>query len=92
MNPLLVPDHLPQFDRITPEQVAPAIDSLLQAAEQALQTVTAADFPARWEALAATLDVANERLSVAWGAVSHLNSVNDSPALRAVYNLSLIHI
>ncbi|NBT56924.1 MAG: hypothetical protein EBT05_19305, partial [Betaproteobacteria bacterium] len=65
MNPLLAPDHLPQFDRITPEQVAPAIDSLLQAAEQALQTVTAADFPARWEALAATLDVANERLSVA---------------------------
>jgi len=89
VNPLLAPDHLPQFDRITPEQVAPAIDSLLQAAEQALQTVTAADFPARWEALAATLDVANERLSVAWGAVSHLNSVNDSPALRAAYNDAL---
>ena len=89
MNPLLAPDHLPQFDRITPEQVAPAIDSLLQTAEQALQTVTAADFPARWEALAATLDVATERLSVAWGAVSHLNSVNDSPALRAAYNEAL---
>ena len=89
MNPLLAPDHLPQFDRITPEQVAPAIDSLLQAAERALQTVTAADFPARWEALAATLDVATERLSVAWSAVSHLNSVNDSPALRAAYNDAL---
>ena len=39
--------------------------------------------------MAATLDVATERLSRAWGAVSHLNSVADTPALRAAYNAAL---
>jgi oligopeptidase A len=36
-----------------------------------------------------TLDVATERLNRAWSAVSHLNSVADTPALRAAYNESL---
>ncbi|MEO7938958.1 MAG: M3 family metallopeptidase, partial [Burkholderiaceae bacterium] len=51
--------------------------------------VTAPDFPADWTAIAAQLDVATERLGSAWGAVSHLKSVADTPALRAAYNASL---
>ena len=35
------------------------------------------------------LDVATERLGRAWGAVSHLNSVADTPELRAAYNAAL---
>jgi oligopeptidase A len=61
----------------------------LAQAQTALDTVTAADFPAEWTAMATTLDAANERLSMAWGAVSHLNSVADSPELRAAYNAAL---
>lgn len=91
-NALLDFSALPRFDRILPEDVAPAIDVLLARANQALETVTASDFPARWDAMAKMLDVASEQLGVAWGAVSHLNSVADTPALRAAYNLSLIHI
>lgn len=89
LNPLLDFTDLPRFDAITPDAVGPAIDALLEEADRALRKATAADFPAQWGALAATLDVATERLSRAWGAVSHLNSVADTPALRAAYNAAL---
>ena len=85
-NPLLDFDDLPLFDQIKPSHVAPAIDVLLADAEAALATVTAADFPAQWTAMAKVLDVATERLGRAWGAVGHLNAVADTPALRLAYN------
>ncbi len=88
-NALLDFSDLPAFDRITPQDVAPAVDVLLERANQALETVTAPDFPARWEAIAKVLDVATEQLGRAWGAVSHLNSVADTPELRAAYNAAL---
>ncbi len=88
-NPLLDSAGLPLFDQIAPQHVAPAMDVLLSSAEQALEKVTAADFPAEWTAIAQTLDVATERLGLAWGAVSHLNSVADTPELREAYNAAL---
>ncbi|MFZ2298377.1 MAG: M3 family metallopeptidase, partial [Aquabacterium sp.] len=88
-QPLLDFSDLPRFDAITPAQVAPALDVLLTDANQALEQVTADNFPAEWAAIAGTLDVATERLSRAWGAVSHLNSVADTPELRAAYNEAL---
>jgi len=88
-NPLLAFNELPLFDQVRPAHVAPAIDALLTQTEQALATVVAADFPATWDGLARTLDCATEKLSRAWGAVSHLNSVADTPELRAAYNEAL---
>ncbi len=88
-NPLLDFSDLPLFDRIKPEHVAPAIDELLLVAEVALEKVTLPDFPANWVGIAATLDVATEQLGRAWGAVSHLNNVADTPELRAAYNAAL---
>lgn len=89
MNPLLDLGTLPLFDQIQPGHVEPAIDELLARASTALETVTTAEFPSEWSAIARTLDVATERLGIAWGAVSHLNSVADTPELRAAYNLML---
>ncbi|MDA8520875.1 M3 family metallopeptidase [Acidovorax sp. NCPPB 4044] len=88
-NPLLDFKDLPLFDQIAPAHVAPAVDTLLQRANAALDTVTAPDFPTRWDAIAQVLDVATEELGRAWGAVSHLNSVADTPELRAAYNEAL---
>ena len=88
-NPLLDFSDLPHFDRITPQDVSPAVDALLERANAALETVTAPDFPPRWDAIAKVLDVATEQLGTAWGAVSHLNSVADTPELRAAYNAAL---
>ena len=91
-NPLLDFSDLPLFDRIRPEHVAPAIDSLLAESEAALDAVVAPDFPADWQAMAKRLDCTTERLGRAWGAVSHLNSVADTPELRAAYNAALPRI
>ena len=88
-NPLLDFSDLPLFDRIQPDDAAPAIDVLLADANQALETVTAPEFPADWLAIARVLDVATERLGRAWGAISHLNAVADTPELRAAYNEAL---
>ena len=88
-NPLLDFSDLPLFDRIQPEHVSPAIDVLLPQANAALEAVTSPAFVASWRAIAGTLDVATEKLSRAWGAVSHLNSVADTPELRAAYNAAL---
>ncbi|MFM2050240.1 MAG: hypothetical protein RL682_731 [Pseudomonadota bacterium] len=89
MNPLLQFDALPLFDQIQPEHVAPAVEQLLTKANAALETVTAPAFAADWNAIARTLDVATEQLGTAWGAISHLNSVADTPELRAAYNAAL---
>ena len=89
MNPLLSGTSLPLFDQIRPEHVTPAIESLLDQASTALENVTTDNFPAQWNAIAKELDVATEKLSIAWGAVSHLNSVADTPELRAAYNSAL---
>ncbi|GJQ57185.1 MAG: hypothetical protein HKUEN07_37540 [Rhodocyclaceae bacterium] len=57
-NPLLDFSGAIAFDRITPAHVAPAVDELLQRCEAALAQVTADGFPAEWNAMAGTLDVA----------------------------------
>jgi len=88
-NPLLDFSDLPPFDRIRPEHVAPAIDRLLTEAEAALQTVTQPGFPAEWQAISRTLDVATERLTRAWNVVEHLSAVADTPELRAAHNSAL---
>jgi oligopeptidase A len=89
MNPLLKFEGLPAFDQIEPGHVVSAIDSLLATADTALHAVTQPEFPANWNQIALTLDVATEQLGRAWGAVSHLNGVADTPELRAAYNQAL---
>ncbi len=88
-NPLLDFSDVPLFDLIQPEHVSPAVDALLADAHAALEKVTASDFPASWNSISAVLDVATEKLGRAWGAVSHLNAVADTPELRAAYNAAL---
>ncbi len=88
-NPLLDFSDLPQFAAIQPGHVADAVDTLIAQAKTALDTATQSDFPAEWNKLSATLDVQTEKLSRAWGAVSHLNSVADTPELRSAYNEKL---
>jgi oligopeptidase A len=88
-NPLLDFSSLPRFDVIRPDDVGPAMDELLAQAQAALDQVTQPEFPARWSDISRVLDVATENLGRAWGAVSHLNGVADTPELRAAYNATL---
>ncbi len=91
-NPLLDTSGLPLFDQIKPEHVAPAMEALLAQANAALETVTQPGFPADWTEISRVLDVSTEKLGRAWGAVSHLNGVADTPELRAAYNAALAPI
>jgi len=84
-NPLLQLDGLIDYSAIRPEHVTPAIDVLLAAANAALDQAVGPEVPADYDALSMVLGVATERLARAWGAVSHLSHVADTPELRAAH-------
>ncbi len=90
-NPLLDFSGLPRFDEIRPEHVTPAIDALLAEAEAAVKAAETVA-PVSWEAFVTPLDDATERLYRAWGQVSHLQSVVNTPELREAYNANLPRI
>jgi len=83
-NPLLDFAGLPRYAELRPAHVAPAIDLLLAEARAAVARAEQA--PPEWDAFIEPLEDATERLARAWGQVSHLHAVLDSPELRTVYN------
>ena len=85
MNPLLKTDEWPDFAAIRPAHVAPALDVLLADVEAALERAVGAEVAADYDALAAVLDPAVERLRSTWAQVGHLQSVGDTPELRAAH-------
>ena len=87
-NPLLDFSGLPRFDAITPAHVTPAIDTLLAQARAAVEQARTQALVS-WENFVVPLDDATERLYRAWGQVSHLEAVVNSPELRAAYNENL---
>jgi len=90
MNPLLDFSGLPRYAEIAPEHVTPAVDQLLAENRALLAELMAEGAPVpTWAVFVEPQEDANERLSRAWGQVSHLHSVLDSPALREVYNENL---
>ncbi|MNU29751.1 Oligopeptidase A [compost metagenome] len=87
-NPLLDFSGLARFDEIRPEHVGPAIERLLADAEAAVKTAETIS-PVTWSAFIDPLDDATERLGRAWNQVSHMQSVVNTPELRAAYNETL---
>lgn len=85
-NPLLDFSDLPRFDTFAPAYVTPAIDVLLTKAREVVQTLAAPAATISWENFVEPLENATEKLGRAWGVVSHLNAVMDTPELRATYN------
>ena len=87
-NPLLDFSGLPRFAEITPGHIGPAIEQLLLEAEAAVRHAETVN-PVQWETFVEPLDDATERLWRAWGQVSHLQAVVNTPALREAYNDNL---
>ena len=86
-NPLLDFSGLPRFAELRPAHVAPAMERLL--AEGRATIAGLAHAQPSWEAFVGPLEDANERIARAWGQVSHLHAVMDSPELREAYNANL---
>ena len=85
-NPLLDFSDLPRFDTFAPAYVTPALDVLLTKAREVVQTLAEPAATISWENFVEPLENATEKLGRAWGVVSHLNAVMDTPELRATYN------
>jgi dihydroorotase len=88
-NPLLDFSGLPRFGDVRPGHVGPAIDDLIAGARATVETLAAAEATPGWDTFVEPLDDANERLARAWGQVTHLNAVVNSPELRDAHNAAL---
>jgi oligopeptidase A len=89
MNPLLDFSDLPRFDAIKPEHVTPAIAALLDENRAVVAQLEAPMAPVTWSNFVEPLENSTEKLGRAWGVVSHLNAVMDTPELRTAYNENL---
>src|SRR5882762_868014 len=89
VNPLLDFSGLPRYGLIRAEHVEPAIDQLLAENRALIARLTAEGTAASWDEFAEPLESANERLGRAWGAVAHLQAVDDNAAIRDAYNANL---
>lgn len=88
-NPLLDFTDLPQFSTIKPEHITPAVEQLLKDARMTVEAVINDPSPPAWDNTITPLTDSTERLGRAWGVVSHLNSVVNTPELRDAYNANL---
>jgi len=85
-NPLLTFGRgIAAYSEVKPEHIAPAIQFLLQHAQNAVNTATDPKTPSSWSNLAEPLEDATEALGRSWGVISHLNGVADTAELRAAY-------
>lgn len=87
-NPLLSFTDLPPFSAIQPEHIKPAVEQAIATAKAAVERVVAAS-DVTWHSLITELEQDSDRLSKLWSPVSHLNSVANSPELRAAYESCL---
>ena len=84
-NILLNLGHEPHFDQIRTEDIAPAMRSAMQEARGQIAKIKAQS-TTTWENTVERLTDITEKVGRIWGVVAHLNSVADTPELRAVYN------
>ncbi len=85
-NILLNLQDEPRFADIRAEDVRPAVRQAIAEAREAVAAVKNQDEAATWLNTVEPLTDATERVGRIWGVVAHLNSVADTPELRAAYN------
>ena len=84
-NVLLNLDSEPRFDAITASDIEPAMTEAMNTASAAISALKTQS-PANWNNTVEALTNITERVGRIWGVVAHLNSVADTPELRAAYN------
>jgi len=89
-NPFLDTSFEIRWSQLTPELIAPGIQELLTSAQAAIDVIASRDrSDLTYENTFLALEAATEPLNVAWGKVTHLQSVADSPPLREAHNAML---
>lgn len=99
-NPLLKTNLLPEFSKIKPEHIEPAILELIAKYRTTIENLVKAHnvpdphdesklLEPSWDSLVTPLDEVADKLSVAWGVVGHLNSVVSNDELRQAHDKML---
>ena len=86
-NPLLETAYFPPFERITADDVMPALNQILQQNRQEIAELLQS--PATDWSLIQRLESIDDRLNQAWSPVSHMNAVVNNDELREAYNAAL---
>ena len=89
MHPFLQNDFHIKWTTLTPEHIETDIGKALDQAQAAVDAVASQRPPLTYTNTIAALDDGLESLNRAWGLVSHLDSVNNSPELRAAHKAML---
>lgn len=87
-NVLLNFHDLPPFSDITPEQIKPAVEQAIADARKVVEE-TVAQQRYSWANLVEQIEQGSVRLGKLWSPVSHMNSVVNTPELRAAYESCL---
>ena len=88
-NPLLEQFDLPPFSAIHPEHIVPAVKAAIDKCRATIDEVVAKSGPYTYETLCQPIAESEDKFSRIWSPVGHLNSVKNSPELRAAYELCL---
>jgi oligopeptidase A len=89
-HPFLDPAFEIRWSALTPEHVEPDLTVALARAQAAIDAIAGGDLSqVTYENTFLALERATEELNAAWAKVTHLQSVADSPALRAAHNAML---
>ena len=91
-NPVLYRESLPLFDRIEPDHISPAIESILNEANTLIHSLKKMSIPTSWGNFVEPIEIISEKISRAWGQIEHLNAVVNSDSLRKAYNDNLIKL
>jgi oligopeptidase A len=89
LHPFLQKDFYIKWTTLTPDHIETDIGKALDEARMAVDAVASQEPPLTYTNTIAALDEGLETLNRAWGLVSHLDSVNNSPELRAAHNAML---
>lgn len=88
-SPLLNIKTLPEFSKIKPEHVEPALDEMLFQGRKLTEKLLKENNDYSWENLIYPLELMDNQLEKMWGPVSHLNGVANTPELRDAYTACL---
>ncbi|MGB2739127.1 MAG: oligopeptidase A [Cognaticolwellia sp.] len=88
-NPLLQNTSLPQFSKIKPEHIKPAVEEAIANCKKTIVEVLANNTEFTWANLVTPIDEVDDVLGKLWSPVSHMNSVVNSDELREAYESCL---
>ncbi len=86
---LLCPRHPIAFDKVAPDDIVPAISTLISSANSAIDALVSETARASWDNTLGSLERLTEPVEISTSIVEHLESIATTPELRASYNATL---